>query len=185
MTHFKGIGFNCFLDSFGLAKNPIYEFCFIERIQYFKQSRKLLLKITGEQILELGKLEDSLYQLKRAIEENLQSKAEICFSYNIKYDSLEELVNMDWDNLLYILQKNMPSFNTFEYPIDKNILDSNLRLIFKPGIIAKKMKERSIETQIEKYFLQYFKTVVNCEIYVDDNQEFDLKEYRIDKKTGI
>lgn len=182
MAHFRGANFNCFLNSFGLTENSAYEFCFIEKIQYFKQSRKLLLQIIGKQILEYKQLEDSLRQLRRAIKENLQSSAEIYFSYDIKYNSLEELINMNWNNLLYILQKNVPSFNIAEDFIDRDTSNFSLKLIFKPGIVAKKMKERKVETQIEKYFLEQFKITINCEVYIDNGQEFDLEEYRLNKE---
>ncbi len=180
MAHFEGINLNYFLNSFGLTENPAYESCIVEKVQYFKHDRKLLVKIIGKQILEHRQLENLLYQLKKVIKENLQSKVEICFSYNIKYNSLEELVDMNWGNLLYILQKNVPSFNIVDGLISRDIVGSNLKLVFKSDIISKKMKERGIETQIEEYFLEQFKTTINCEIHASN--EFDLKEYRLEKE---
>ncbi|MCK9267305.1 MAG: PolC-type DNA polymerase III [Alkaliphilus sp.] len=60
MTDFRGIGFNHFLNSLGLARDPSYESCFIEKIRYFKQSRRLLLQLTGKQIPEQGKIEKQI-----------------------------------------------------------------------------------------------------------------------------
>lgn len=182
MAHFGNISFNYFLSSFGLAGNPSYEFCYIEKVQYFKQSKKLSIHIIGKQILEYKQIENSLRQLRRTIKESLQSSMEVSFVYDVEYTSLAELINMNWENILYILQKNVPSFSAIEGSISKDIIDSNLRLVFNSNIIAKKMKERRVETQVENYFLKQFKTTVNCGIHMDRNQEFDLEEYQEQKE---
>ncbi len=182
MAHFKGINLNHFLNSFGLAENPSYESCFIEKVQYFKRSRKLLLQITGKQILEYKQIEGSLHQLRETIKGKLQSDVEVHFSYDIKYNSLEELINMNWANLLYILQKNISPFDISKNFVDRDIVGSNLKLVIRSDAIGGGAKGKKAESQIEKYFSEQFGVTVNCVIYINSDQELDLEEHESSKK---
>ncbi|MFW5648376.1 MAG: PolC-type DNA polymerase III [Candidatus Alkaliphilus sp. MAG34] len=180
----EGVGFNYVLNSLGLAENPSYESCYIKKVQYFKRSRKLLLQIIGKQILEYGQIENSLHQLKKAIKENSQIDVEIYFSYDIEYNSLEELISMNWRNLLYILQKNVSPFSIAEDSVSRNVTNSDLRLMFKSDTIAGKMKEKMVDAQIERHFLEQFNTTINCEICTN-NREPNLRKYEPNKKEHL
>ncbi|HZK57232.1 MAG TPA: PolC-type DNA polymerase III [Clostridia bacterium] len=180
----EGIGLNYVLNSFGLAENPSYESCYIKKVQYFKRSRKLLLRIMGKQILEYGQIKGSLHQLRKSIEGNSQIDVEICFFYDIKYKSPEELISMNWGNLLYILQENVSSFNVTNDPVSRHIMDFDLRLIFESDTIAGKMKEKKVEAQIEGYFLEQFNTTINCEIYMNNRGSDSGKHEPIEKRCS-
>jgi len=183
MTPLGSLNLNYFLSSFGISGNSSYESCLIEKVQYFKKSRKVLINIVGKEILDYEKIEGSLNQLRKIIQENLDSRMETFFVYDLEYTSLEELINMNWKNILYILKKNVPAFNSFEGEINNEIVDSNLKLILNSGIIAKKMRDRRVDIQIEDYFLKQFKTVIKCHVDIDVNKGFIPEEYALQKEN--
>lgn len=183
MTPLGSLNFNYFLNSFGISENPSYESCLIEKVQYFKQSKKISIYLVSKEILDHENVHNSLKQLKTIMQEKLGSSMEVFFIYDVEYTSLEELINMNWKNILYILQKNVPSFNVIEGVINNEITDSTLKLIFNSSIITKKMKERRVDSQIENYFLKQFKISIKCHINTDVNKEFVLEEYEQQKEN--
>ncbi|MBU5677456.1 PolC-type DNA polymerase III [Alkaliphilus sp. MSJ-5] len=183
MTPLGGLNFNYFLNGFGIPQNPSYESCLIEKVQYFKQSKKISIHLVGKEILDHENVHNSLNQLKTVIEEKLGFSMEVFFVYDVEYTSLEELINMNWKNILYILQKNVPSFNLIEGVINNEITDSTLKLIFNSSIITKKMRERRVDSQIENYFLKQFKISIKCNINTNVNKEFVLEDYEQQKEN--
>lgn len=182
MAHIKSLSFNSFLQSFGLAENSSYESLLVNKVQYFKKSKKVSLYLTSTLILEHEEFEKSLDLLKQTIKEYLDAGLEISFVYDIMHNSLDELVNINWNNILYILKRNVPSFNAIEGQVSTDIQDSTLKLVFDSNIIAKKMKERRVEKQIENQFLKLFNSALNCIIYIDKSNEFNLDEYEEQKE---
>ncbi|QUH20798.1 PolC-type DNA polymerase III [Alkaliphilus sp. B6464] len=183
MTPLGSLNLNYFLNGFGIPQNPSYESCLIEKVQYFKQSKKISIHLVGKEILDHENVHNSLNQLKTIIEEKLGSSMEVFFIYDVEYTSLEELINMNWKNILYILQKNVPSFNVIEGVINSEITDSTLKLIFNSSIITKKMRERRVDSQIENYFLKQFKISIKCNINTNVNKEFVLEDYEQQKEN--
>jgi len=182
MTPLGRLNFNYFLDCFGIEGNHLYESCFVEKLQYMKNSNRIFISFISKKILSHKEIERSLEQLTNVVQAKLKSKVDTHFTYDIEYTSLEELMNMNWSNILYILQKNIPSFNSIEGDIDKVIEGSTLKIILTSNIVAHKMKDRKIDLQIERYFVEQFNVGIKCYIDEDTNSKFVLEEYEKQKE---
>lgn len=183
MTPMGSLNLNYFLNSFGIHGNPSYEDCLIEKVQYYKKSKKICISLVGKEIVDQEMLDGSLNQLKKIAKETLGSKIETFFIYDFEYTSLEELININKKNILYILKKNVPSFNINEGLSSSEIIDSTLMLTLNSSIIVKKMIERRVDTQIENFFLNLFKVSMKCNIDVDSNKKFILEQYEQQKEN--
>ena len=183
MAPLGSLNFNYFLNCFGITGNSSYESCLIEKVQYMKKSKRIVISLIAKKILDHEKVESSLNELRKMIRLNLDSKIDTCFVYDIEYTSLEELINMNWNNILYILQKNIPSFNSIEGIVKKEIKDSTLRLFLSSDIIYNKMMERKVDIQIANYFSKQFRTSIKCHIDIDKSSGFVLEEYEQQKEN--
>lgn len=176
------LSFNYFLNSFGISGNPSYESCLIDRMQYFKQSKKMTIHLSSKKILDYKLFEESLELLSNAVERNLSSTIEAFLKYDLEYASLEELINMNFENIVYIIEKNLPSFNAIEGSPQIKISDHNLKLIFNSDLIVHKIRERRIQLQIEDYFMKQFNVSIKCHMDVDADEKFILEEYEEQKE---
>ncbi len=182
MDSLKSLSFNYFLSNFGISENPSYESCLIEKVKYFKKSKKIVIYLLCKEILSQQNIDNSLSKLRNIIKEKLDSTVEIFFDYDIKYSSVEELITMNLENMLYILKRTIPSFNTTENLVNREILDSNFNITLNSKIIAKKAIERKVDKQIEDYFKKQFKIAIRCNIDTDTSENFILEEYEQQKE---
>ena len=172
MTHFGGIEFNSFLNSLGLAREPSYESCLIEKIRYFKQSRRLLLQLVGKQIPEHGKIEEQIekYFLERF---KITMGCEIRINSDQESDLKESEPDKEEPSPLYILPDENFSGKTSKIA---DVVHSSGDVIIEGEIFGIEIKELRSGEKLAILYITDHITSITAKIFKRKNQMAEFEE---------
>ncbi len=170
----KPLDFKQFLAELGLNCNPCFESYYLNRVKYYQRKRKLEIQLQGNSAADLKLLDEVILGLQTRLE---MDEVDFQFSNIPQYANLEELVGENWSNVLYLIQKNMPSFKGAPDEVNWRLEKGQLRLTIKEAVFLHKAKERNINRIIEDYFSGHFNHRISCYLDEDPLKGFDINEY--------
>lgn len=180
MEPLKKIKFYDFANIFNLKASDSLENTLIKSLKFYKKSKKLSIDIKTSQVINQEDLQAFTKELKKNI--NTIKNIQVNIDYNFQYKSLEELVALNWDNLLYILKRQVPAFKAIEEQLVWEVKNNLLTIKVEELFILQKAKERRVERSIEKYFKKQFNITIKCTIISEDNTSFNLSAYEKEKE---
>lgn len=142
--------------------SPTLENTLIKGLKIYKKKRKLIIQLISSIILKQEELKLLTKQLKQNIE--FIKDVEIDIVYDCNYKDIGDLVELNWDNVVFLLKKEVPSITAALEKVRWEASVNLLSIIIDEPFILEKIKERKVEGKIEKYFNKYFKTNIKCEI---------------------
>lgn len=160
--------------------SPTLENTLIKGLKIYKKKRKLIIQLISSIILKQEELKLLTKQLKQNIE--FIKDVEIDIVYDCNYKDIGDLVELNWDNVVFLLKKEVPSITAALEKVRWEASVNLLSIIIDEPFILEKIKERKVEGKIEKYFNKYFKTNIKCEIRSEKDFVFDLLTYEEQKE---
>ncbi|GAB6088194.1 PolC-type DNA polymerase III [Alkaliphilus crotonatoxidans] len=170
----RKMDFKEFLAELGLNCNPCFESYYLDGIKYYRKKRKIEIQLQGNRAADLKLLDEVTDSIKGRLQMN---EVNLCFSQFPEYPSPRKLVEDNWKNIMYLIQKNMPSFKGTLDEIDWDMKNDQLRLTIKEAVFLQKAKERNIHRIIEAYFTSHFNQKIRCLLDENALREFDISQY--------
>ncbi|KJF26020.1 DNA polymerase III PolC [Clostridium aceticum] len=152
---------------------------FLAGLKFYKKSKKLAINLKASEIIH----QEELYFLTKQLKKNIADikDVEIHVNYHVQFQSLEELINLNWKNLLFLLKKEIPSIKAVEGQLTWEIKDDIFSIKIPETFLTQKAKERNIEKKIQDYFKKQFDTSIKCVIFSHAEKDFDLSIYEDQK----
>ncbi|MCC5909839.1 MAG: PolC-type DNA polymerase III [Clostridiaceae bacterium] len=174
MYPLEEVGFKDIANTFGLKTSNILEETFVEGLKFYKKSKKLTINLKATNVIHQEELYHLTHQLKDKVS-NLKN-VEVNINYNLTYDSLEELVKLNWENIFFMLKKEVPSVKAVADKITWKVNNNQLTIEVTEPFVTEKIKERHVDKSIKYYFEKYFNVKLKC-IIASNNREFDFSTY--------
>ncbi|AOY78423.1 PolC-type DNA polymerase III [Clostridium formicaceticum] len=173
------MNFYDFANAFGVKSIPSLEKTFLAGLKFYKKSKKLAIHLKASEIIN----QEELYFLRKQFKKSMGTlkDVEININYHLQYQSLEELINLNWRNLIFLLRKEVPSIKAVEEQMTWEIADNVFSIRIPEPFITQKAKERNIEKKIQSYFKKQFNASIKCMIFSHDEKDFDLSSYEDQK----
>ncbi|SNR89020.1 DNA polymerase-3 subunit alpha [Anaerovirgula multivorans] len=166
--------------TFNIEPISTLENTLIEGIKFYKKRKKLVVHLESTEIVKQEELELFIKQLKKNIK--IVKDVEIHIEYNYKYHTIEELITINWDNILYILNKDIPAIAAITDQLEWEAKEKTLSITIEEPFLSQKAKERNVGKKIEKYFMHYFQQNIKCKIICSKEFSFDLSTYEEQKE---
>lgn len=166
--------------TFNIEPTSTLENTLIEGIKFYKKRKKLVVHLESTEIVKQEELELFIKQLKKNIK--IVKDVEIYIEYNYKCETIKELAAMNWDNVLYILNKDIPAIAAITDQLEWEAKEKTLSITIEEPFLFQKAKERNVGKKIEKYFMHYFQQNIKCKIICSKEFSFDLSTYEEQKE---
>lgn len=166
--------------AFNIVPNSAMEDILIRGIKYYKKRKKMTIHLESIEVVKQQELEHFIQQLKKDMK--TIKDAEIHIDYHYKYLNLEELITKNWENIIYILSKDVPAITAVAEDLKWEISDKKLSITIEEPFLSQKAKDRNVEKKIEKYFKNNFKEGLKCNIICNKDFSFDLSTYEEQKE---
>ena len=180
MEPLNKVNFYDFISIFGINAGASLKNTLIKRLKFYKKSKMLSIDIKTTEIVNQEELQTFTKEFKKSI--NTIKDVQVNIEYNLKYKSLEELVKLNWKNIIYILIRQVPSFKAIEEQLIWEVRNNVLTIKIDDFFILEKAKERRVERSIEKYFKKQLNISIKCSIKSKDDRTFDLSVYEKEKE---
>ena len=174
MNPSKVMKFNKFLEQLKIDEFLDCD-CDMTRVKYFKEKKKIEIFLYSEQVIKLQKL--------RVISELLQESLQLSeypkfnFTYDIKFSTITEMIELNNDNIIFFFQEFFPSFYKDASTISWQLENNELIINVAESIVVQKSEERKLPTRIENYFFAEFGQKIKCRIVLDRRSEEKVKNY--------
>ncbi|SDK46933.1 PolC-type DNA polymerase III [Natronincola ferrireducens] len=174
------VNFHDFITAFGLKSTASLENTLIEAVKFYKKSKKLSVYLKASEVINQQELDMFCKELKKNI--GTLNNVDIIVGYNLQYQSLQELISINWKNILFILQKEIPVVKAMRNQLTWEIKDKLLTIKVEDTFISKKAKERNVEKNVESYFSKQFNIKLKCNIETSNTTTFNLSIYEEQKE---
>ncbi|SCY12640.1 PolC-type DNA polymerase III [Alkaliphilus peptidifermentans] len=164
-----------FFESLGIEDSNIFSKYLIENILYNKKLKKLEIILQSEDIIDWRQLELPLK--KASTELQLEEEIIIKVNYNINATDLKDLIELNWNNIVYFINKAIPASKGFEDGLDWRLDGNIFNLKIHTLLLYEKAVERKIHKLIEEYFIRDFDKKIICKIHIDEDNHFCMDEY--------
>ena len=180
MESLKKIKLEDFTNNLGLKLEDSLKETFIKNLKLYKKSKKLVLEIESNEVVKKEELNGLIKNIKMALKRI--KTIEINVNYTHNYKSLEELIDSNWCNFIYIFKREVPACKAIEDQICWEIKNDNLIIKVTDSIILEKLVERNVKKIIQEYLYKNFNVLIDCNFISDKNNIFDLSIYEETKE---
>lgn len=153
---------------------------FLEEIKLYRKKKKMILNLKSSNIVALEDLQLIIAKLKKNMP--IINKIEISINYDIRYKEIDELIKLNWNNVLFILKENIPAIESIEDKVKYKYVDNVMSVFIDEPILLIKSKERNVSKSIESYFEKNFATRLRCEIVPKNDIDFNISDYKQEKE---
>ncbi len=171
--------FNDFLGELGIKGYSQFESYQLKQVKFFKEKRKLEINLETDKITIWKELDSISEKLKGLLQVNDVSMK---FIYGFNIDSLQELIEKNWQNILYFIQRSVPSSKVILDKVTWKLEKDTLKINITEPIICQKAEERNLNKVIEEYFMTQFGMKLICSIDGGQQEDFDLSDYEVVKE---
>ncbi|WP_051569083.1 PolC-type DNA polymerase III [Alkaliphilus transvaalensis] len=171
--------FSDFLGELGIKGYPSFESYHLKQVKFYKEKRKLEMNLSSNHISVWREIDSVIEKLKGFLK--LQEVA-VKFSYDFKIESIEDLLEKNWNNILFFIQKALPSSRGILSKITWELEEDRIKILIPENFLGEKAKERNLNIVIEDFFLTHFGVRLSCIIEGINGGTFDLADYEVIKE---
>jgi len=182
MSKNKTMKFNDFLRELNID-SFLENDCVITHTKYYKKSNKIEISLKSNVIIKLKNLESVSALLQDSLQ--LEEKPEFKIKYDMTFNTIVELIESNYENLLFFFKKAFPSLFKEKSALSWEIADNKLTITENEIIIVNKAKERGLLEKIEKYFRDDFNIKIDCKVVLATTSKKALENAEKEKEKKI
>jgi DNA polymerase-3 subunit alpha (Gram-positive type) len=173
------------LKSNDMSIDSNIESIFIDKVKVFVNNKNIEMILYSKDIIK----EQELEKTKELLEDKFK---DFNISFKIKYgisENIESIINKYWHNILYYIERNIPSSSSWINNLDFKIKDNSF-IIFPPSnIIGYALENSRITNKIKKKIMYELNidinVILNNSKVLDDGDEFIKQTLVEEKKISI
>lgn len=168
-----------FLDKLGLKSKKNFNKYFMESLKFYKPDKRLEILFSTKEVVNWEELYFSLNSLKDHLK--LSAEINVSFKHGVAYEDLNALVEANWHNVLFVLQRLIPAIKGMTDKLSWKLEGNALHISMEEQIIAETAIKRKANIAVQDYFKGEFNQTLKC--VVEYNQaHFDRKIYEEEKE---
>ncbi|MBM7613702.1 PolC-type DNA polymerase III [Alkaliphilus hydrothermalis] len=168
------ICFSDFLGNLGIKGYGSFKSYQLKRVRFFKEKRKLELKLASDQVTIWKELDNISEKLKGLLQ---VSELSIDFIYHFKIESIPDIIEKNRHNILYFIQRLVPATRAILDRITWKVEEEKFIIHIPEPMLWEKAVERNLKQVLEDYFLTHFGVKIVCNIEGGQEGSFDLADY--------
>lgn len=171
-----------FAENLDLVTSSNFNNVYVDRVRLLKNENQLVMDLNSKTIINQGELIDFVENFKGRFKKI--SDIEMNIYYNLDYTNTNDLISLNWDNILFIIRNRAPSITSIEDNIEWRYKNNTLNIMIDEPILMKKVQEKKVEKKITKYFKQYFNINLKCKLVAKADDTFNLQDYEQEKSKA-
>ena len=168
-----------FLDKLGINSKENFNKYLLENLKFYKLEKKLEMFFSTDDVVNWEELYFSLDCLKEHLK--LQKEIDVYFQYKVAYEDTNELIQANWHNVLFILQKTIPAIKGMTDKITWYLDKRTLHIVIEEQIIAEMANKRKAYVAVADYVKREFNQALKCVIDYNQENHFDMAVYEVQK----
>ena len=140
------------------------ETLFIEKVKVYTQSKTIKIILTSKNLVK----EQDLEKITEILEKRFQ---DLHISLKIRYDiptNIENIMDKYWNNLLYYIEKEIPSSSSWVKYLDWEINNSSLTIFATNDIINYALENNRMDHKIKKKIIDELN--IDFNVYLDNSR---------------